>query len=179
MADVNPKLSILLSVKKLLGIEPTHNHFDTEIILNINSVLMVLNQLGIGSDGFMIEDENDTWDSFLSNRKDLNAVKTYVYLKVRLMFDPPQMGYLVENIKDQIAEFEWRLNIQAESDLVSEETEDSDTSFPPIDNHTLKITNNVLAVNTTNEAQADNTLPITSAGVHVQVGNVGEILKTI
>lgn len=116
------KTSILLSIKKLLGIEPEYEHFDTELILNINSVFMILNQLGLGPiEGFVIESKEDTWDSFLLDRKDLESVKTYIYLKVRLMFDPPQMGYLVESINKQCQEFEWRLNVQVENTREMEE----------------------------------------------------------
>jgi len=118
----DPKNSILTSVKKLLGIEEEYEHFDMELILNINSVFTILNQLGLGPiEGFSIEDKEDTWDSFLEDRNDLNAVKTYVYMKVRLMFDPPQMGYLVDSIKKQCDEFEWRLNVQAETIQSSKE----------------------------------------------------------
>jgi hypothetical protein len=107
--------SILTSIKKLLGIEETETHFDNEIMMHINSVLMVLNQLGIGPEqGFSISSKTTTWSSIFGTRVDLAAVKSYVYLKVRLMFDPPQMGYLVESIKNQCQELEWRLNVQAE-----------------------------------------------------------------
>lgn len=114
--QVDPKASILLSTKKLLGIEPEHKQFDIELTLNINSVFMILNQLGVGPvEGFRIEGEEDVWTSFLESRTDLESVKTYIYLKVRLMFDPPQMGYLVDSIQKQCQELEWRLNVQAEN----------------------------------------------------------------
>lgn len=108
--------SILTSIKKLLGPEEDYTHFDTDIIIHINSAFMNLNQLGVGpKGGFTIEDKEAKWEDFiLDDRKDIEGVKTYVYLKVRLIFDPPQMGYLVEAIKDQIKELEWRLNVQAE-----------------------------------------------------------------
>jgi hypothetical protein len=119
---LDPKLSILTSVKKLLGIQEEDESFDVELILNINSVFMILNQLGLGpTEGFFIESKEDAWTDFLQERNDLNAVKSYVYLKVRLMFDPPQMGYLVESINKQCQEFEWRLNVQAETKINSEE----------------------------------------------------------
>lgn len=114
--QVDSKASILLSTKKLLGIEPEHKQFDIELTLNINSVFMILNQLGVGPvEGFRIEGEEDVWTSFLESRTDLESVKTYIYLKVRLMFDPPQMGYLVDSIQKQCQELEWRLNVQAEN----------------------------------------------------------------
>lgn len=107
--------SILTSVKKALGIEDSYTHFDVDLIMAINSVLMVLNQLAIGpTEGFRIEDKTATWTSLLGTRLDLEAVKTYVYLKVRLIFDPPQTGYLVTSMAEQCKELEWRLNVQAE-----------------------------------------------------------------
>ena len=107
--------SILASVKRLLGIEEEYTHFDPEIILNINAALMTLMQLAVGpKQGFIVTDDTATWQDFIGDRTDMEAVKTLVYLKVRLTFDPPQMGYLVDAITKQIAELEWRLNIQAE-----------------------------------------------------------------
>lgn len=108
--------SILTSIKKLLGISEEDESFDMDIIIHINSALFELNQLGIGpSVGFSIEDKNATWTEFLpTGRADLEATKTLVYLKVKLLFDPPQMGYLVDALKQQIEKYEWRLNVQAE-----------------------------------------------------------------
>ena len=121
---IDPKDSILTSVKKLLGIQEEDESFDVELILDINSVFMILNQLGLGPvGGFFIEDKKDTWPDFLNDRDDLNAVKSYVYLKVRLIFDPPQMGYLVESINKQCQELEWRLNVQMETKTMSNEDE--------------------------------------------------------
>lgn len=107
--------SILDSVKKMLGIEAEDTHFDQDIILNINSVLMILSQLGIGPEtGFVISDKADNWSDLLGDRLDLEGVKTYVYLKVRLLFDPPSTSSVLESIDRQIAQLEWRLNAQAE-----------------------------------------------------------------
>lgn len=106
--------SILVSIKKLLGIEETYEYFDQDIILHVNSVFFNLYQLGIGPIGFKIEDKTTTWDSYFGTRQDLESIKTYIYLKVRLLFDPPQMGYLVDAINNQIKELEWRLNVQME-----------------------------------------------------------------
>lgn len=109
--------SILTSIKKLLGIEEEYTHFDTDITMYINTALMRLNQLGIGpTSGFKIQDKTAVWSDLLDEHIDLEGVKTFVYLKVRLVFDPPQMGYLVEAIKDQIKELEWTLNVQAENE---------------------------------------------------------------
>ena len=107
--------SILISIKKLLGIDKDYVQFDQDIIININSALMSLMQLGVGpQSGFKIRGEEETWNDFIGERIDFESVKTYVYLKVRLTFDPPQSSYLIENIKEQLKEIEWRLNFQAE-----------------------------------------------------------------
>lgn len=107
--------SILTSIKKQLGIVEEYEHFDSDIILNINTAFMHLNQLGVGpEDGFIISDKSATWSEYLNGRRDLEGVKSFVYLKTRLAFDPPQMGYLVDAITKQISELEWRLNVQAE-----------------------------------------------------------------
>ena len=113
-ASVNVLDSILQSTKKLLGIESEYDHFDSELILNINAALMTLDQLGVTPKGFSISSKEDTWDELLGGRDDLEGTKTYIYLKTKLAFDPPQMGYLVDAIKVQISELEWRLLVQAE-----------------------------------------------------------------
>ena len=108
--------SILNAIKKLLGIEPEYEHFDQELIMNINTALMVLTQLGVGpEEGFSITGKEDTWEDFIGDRKDLEMLKTYIYLKVRLMFDPPDTSYLIESIRKQAEEFEWRLNVYVEN----------------------------------------------------------------
>lgn len=107
--------SILTSIKKLLGIEEEYTQFDTDIIIGINTALMVLIQIGVGpSTGFIITDKTSTWDEFLGDRKDLEGVKLYVQLKTKLAFDPPSNSFLVDAIKSQIEELEWRLNVQVE-----------------------------------------------------------------
>jgi len=109
------EISILTSIKKLLGIEEDYTHFDSDIIIYINSAFSNLNQLGIGpATGFRIDDASAEWSSFIGERLDLESIKTYIYLKTRFVFDPPQTGYLVDAIKDQIKEFEWRLSVQIE-----------------------------------------------------------------
>lgn len=108
--------SILDSVKKVLGVDPTYTVFDTDIIMHINSALSVITQLGIGpAQGYMIEDDTSTWTSFLGSDVRLNPVKTVVYLRVRMLFDPPQTSYLVTALEKQIQELEWRLNVHRES----------------------------------------------------------------
>lgn len=108
--------SILTSIKKLLGIAEEYEFFDEDIIMHINSVFMILNQLGVGpSDGFRIEDKTTTWDDYISDNKNLDAVKSYIHLKVKLLFDPPLSSAVIESMKQMIQELEWRLNITAES----------------------------------------------------------------
>ena len=107
--------SILDNTKKILGLEASYTAFDIDVIMHINSVFAILNQLGIGPEnGFAIEDADATWDSFLGDDLRLNAVKTYVYLRVRMLFDPPTTSYLMTSMKEQIQELEWRLNVQRE-----------------------------------------------------------------
>ena len=108
--------SILTTIKKLLGITEEYKHFDDDIKVHINMVLMTLNQIGIGPDDpYVVTSEMETWDDFLKEAKHLEAVKTYVYLKVRLAFDPPANSSLIEAINRQISELEWRLNVVAET----------------------------------------------------------------
>jgi hypothetical protein len=108
--------SILTSIKKLLGIEASDTSFDNDIVMFINGALSNLTQLGVGpSTGYKITGATEVWTAFLgTTRFDLESVKSYVYLKVRLIFDPPQVSYLVDAIKTQIAELEWRINVQVE-----------------------------------------------------------------
>ena len=104
--------SILTSIKKLLGLTEEYTYFDADILMHINMAFMVLYQLGVGpSTPFSIADETATWSDFLGDSTDLAGVKTYIYLKVRLVFDPPQSSAAMEAIKQNIAELEWRLNV--------------------------------------------------------------------
>lgn len=109
--------SILTSIKKLLGIAEEYEHFDADLIVHINSVFLILTQIGVGpSDGFMITDSNAFWNDFIPDDiVKMQAVKTFVYLKVKLLFDPPSSSSLLESTKELIKEYEWRLNIAAES----------------------------------------------------------------
>lgn len=104
--------SILISVKKMIGSTEDYSYFDPDLIMHINSTFMVLNQLGVGpADGFSITDENAVWSDYLPASPKLEAVKSYIYLKVKMLFDPPQSSSVMEAMKNQIAEFEWRLNV--------------------------------------------------------------------
>lgn len=107
--------SILTSTKKVLGIADDYTAFDVDILMHINSVFSTLSQLGIGPEtGFMIEDDTETWEDFLGTDLNLNQVKSYMYLRVRLMFDPPTTGHHVTALKEQVKEMEWRLNVHRE-----------------------------------------------------------------
>lgn len=107
--------SILTSVKKLLGITAEYNHFDADIIMHINTVFMVLMQLGVGPvNGFTISDASATWGDFLQSSKQLEAVRSYVYLRVKMMFDPPQAGAVIQSTERLISELEFRLNVEVD-----------------------------------------------------------------
>lgn len=104
--------SILTSIKKLLGIEEEYTQFDADIIMHINTVFLNLTQLGVGpSEGFLIEDDAAIWEDFIGDSSQLQAVKTYMYLKVKLLFDPPLSSSVTESMNRMIAELEWRLNV--------------------------------------------------------------------
>ena len=107
--------SILTSIKKIIGITEEYEHFDPEIIMHINSVFMILTQLGVGpSEGFSINDSSTTWDQFIPNGQNLEAVKSYIGLKVKLLFDPPSSSAVMEAMNRSISEFEWRLNVEVD-----------------------------------------------------------------
>lgn len=101
--------SVLNSIKKLLGIQESYTIFDADLIMHINSAFAMLNQIGIGpKEGFMIEDSYTTWDEYITKANE-SMVKSYIYLKVRLLFDPPSNNSLTESINRQLSELEWRL----------------------------------------------------------------------
>lgn len=114
--------SILNSIKTTLGLADDYTAFDQEIILHINSVLGTLNQLGIGpDDGFAITDDTQTWEEFLGAGPDgnpvekrYNPVKSYVSIRVKLLFDPPQVGYVLTAMEKMKEEAEWRINAMRE-----------------------------------------------------------------
>lgn len=108
--------SILTSIKKLLGIGEDYEHFDTDIIIHINTVIMVLNQMGVGAVNFHITGKSETWSDFLgTDNTILEMAKTYIYLKVRLIFDPPSTGGgVLDAINNTIEELEWRLNSEVD-----------------------------------------------------------------
>jgi len=106
---------ILESVKKVLGIAPEYLAFDQDIMMHINSVFSVLHQLGVGPDEpFMIEDETATWTEFLGTERGVNSIKSYVYLRVRLLFDPPATSFVLDAMEKQIEELGWRISTYME-----------------------------------------------------------------
>lgn len=114
--------SILTSIKKMLGIEEEYEHFNPDILMHINSAFSILTQLGVGPDnGFMIVDKNSTWDEFIKDEAQLNLVKSYMFIKVKLLFDPPMSTAVLECYKAQVSEYESRLNVTAENAKVEED----------------------------------------------------------
>ena len=118
--------SILDSIKIMLGNSVDDTNFDAELIMFINGALAIINKLGVGLTGYKISDNSNTWDEFLGDRTDLEEVKTNVYLRVRLAFDPPQNSFLVTSIKEQIAESTWYIELYHKEDTTVERGETTD-----------------------------------------------------
>lgn len=109
--------SILKSTKKILGLAPEYTAFDLDIITHINGVFSTLAQLGVGPSGFMIEDDVAVWEDFISDDEEqLNRVKTYVFLKVRMIFDPPVTSFAIAAFEQQIEQMEWRISVHREGE---------------------------------------------------------------
>lgn len=121
--------SIMLTIKKMLGLDAEYTSYDADILVLINSACMTLNQIGVGPEkGFRIMGPDETWDELITNEKVmLNGVQEYIYCRVRMVFDPPQNSFVMEALKSQIKELEWRLQAQAESVM--------DFPFIPDDKH--------------------------------------------
>lgn len=115
MALGENETSILKSVKLLLGMEATNTDFDDTLVLDINSLFETLHQLGVGAKGYKISSEADLWTDYVSNVDDIPLVKNYVANKVRLMFDPPSNGTLMDSLKATVSEAEWRLNMDCDT----------------------------------------------------------------
>lgn len=112
MAATKQSDSVLLNTKKILGLVPGYDVFDMDIITHINSSFSTLEQLGIGPEGgFSISGESEVWSDFLGEDPRMNSVKTLVYLKVRLLFDPPTSSFAITAMEKQIQELEWRLSV--------------------------------------------------------------------
>lgn len=111
-------MSILSDVKKLVGIED-ETAFDSEIVMHINTALFTLSQLGVKPLAVYpsISGSSEIWSDVFETRKDLEAIKSYVGLRVRLLFDPPQSSSVSQSIEKQIEQLEWRINVQAETPM--------------------------------------------------------------
>lgn len=107
--------SILNSTKKTLGLAADYTPFDEDVIMHINSVFLTLQQLGVGPvEGFMIYGADETWEDFLGADPRMNAAKTLMFLKVKLLFDPPGTSFAIQSFNEQILALEWRLNVAVE-----------------------------------------------------------------
>lgn len=120
--------SIFESIRKLIGggmyTYAGEGPFDFDLILHINTVLGILNQIGIGKEGFSITDETATWDDFLGEQEaekgiTLNEVKSYIAIRVRLLFDTPASSVLTQHLVEEYKELEWRLMVKAETKVVT------------------------------------------------------------
>lgn len=125
--------SILTSVKKLLGITPECTNFDSDIIMHINSVFLILNQIGVGpSKGYRITDEFNTWNEFISeDNPRLEAVKSYMYMKVKLLFDPPSNSSVMESTNRLLSELEWRIYTEVDKSSNGEEESQNESDILP------------------------------------------------
>lgn len=104
--------SILNTIKAMLGPDSSYDVFDTDIMIHINTAFSFLTQLGVGpSNGFKITGDSETWGQFLGEALDLESVKTYIYLKVKMLFDPPASSFVMKAMEDTCKEIEWRLNV--------------------------------------------------------------------
>lgn len=116
--SVTAQDSILTSIKKLLGIAEEYEHFDIDIIIHINTFLARLNQLGVGASNFRIQDKTAIWHDFLGDEEDkFKQAVDYVYIRTKLLFDPPQSGAANEAMKEAMRELEWLLMVDADPDL--------------------------------------------------------------
>ena len=118
--------SILTSIKKLLGIAEEYTHFDADLIMHINSVLSILTQIGVGpAEGFSIKDESSVWEDFVPENSKLELIKSYTYMKVKLLFDPPLISAVIESTNRIISELEWRIQVAVDPVKTIEEEENS------------------------------------------------------
>lgn len=113
--------SILQTIKRMIGPSLLSNEFDTDLIVHINSVLFDLNELGVGpEEGFCITGDTETWEDFIGNVSYLAAIKTFIYLKVKMIFDPPTVGGVIDAYQKLIKEYEWRINVMVDPGVDSE-----------------------------------------------------------
>lgn len=110
--------SILTSTKKVLGVSADYTVWDEDILMYINTAFSILADLGLGPvDGFQVEDVDVTWDSYTVDISEQNLIRAYVLLKSRMLFDPPTTSYMITAMNDQIAQYEWRLNVMGDVTL--------------------------------------------------------------
>jgi len=118
--------SILTSIKKLLGIAEEYTHFDADLIIHINSVLSILTQIGVGpAEGFSIKDKSSVWEDFVPENSKWELIKSYTYMKVKLLFDPPLSSAVIESTNRIISELEWRIQVAADPVKTIEEEENA------------------------------------------------------
>lgn len=120
--------SILSTIKKLLGVTDDYDYFDQDLLIHINSALMSLSQIGVRpSQDFYTLDKDTTWSEYLGydyqENIDFGSIKSYIYLKVKLLFDPPQNSFTIEAINKMITEMEWRINIVSENQNGGDDSE--------------------------------------------------------
>lgn len=121
------KDSILQDVKQMVGQEFDDDTYDTDIMIHTNAVFFTLQQLGVGPEnGFNITTEDQLWGAYTTPSRNLDAVKSYIYLRVRLLFDPPTNSFLVTSLQKQIDQLEWRLMVDMDPKLVNVDLEDID-----------------------------------------------------
>lgn len=115
---------VLTDVKKYIGFDEEYKAFDPDIVLQVNSALSVLKQIGVDITGSLSLDGVEDWSDILGKHVDIEMIKNYIYLKTKLIFDPPLNGSIMESIKEQIKEYEWRINLEVEvpSDSIWSET---------------------------------------------------------
>jgi hypothetical protein len=161
MADPSPNPdSILDSIKKTLGLDPSYEVFDLDVIMHINTAFSVLRDLGVGSpDGFSIEDSTAKWSSYSGDMVRLAAVKSYVSAKVRLLFDPPATSFAIAAMERQVAEMEWRLNVIGET--ISPPSDPKGLPVTPVYSKVVQL---VYAPDVTPDAMLGNFFYLTLAG---------------
>lgn len=135
MAEPQLQGSILNDIKKMLGMDPDYTQFDTDVTIFINSVFSTLHQLGVGPQDkpYTISSDSNKWFEFLSEDTNLLSVQTYIYLKVRVLLDPPTLSFVLDAIKAQISEYEWRLTVAAETNRLNEAELEEETSVFPLE----------------------------------------------
>ena len=118
--------TILNTIKKLLGIQQEYEYFDEDIMIHINTAFATLNQLGVGpAEGFYMDDKTALWDDYITSIN-MQMIKSYIYLKVRILFDPPTSSVLMDSMNRSIAEMEWRLFLEGDRKLEQSQPPDGE-----------------------------------------------------